>query len=84
MKQHHPMLWAAGWAGLAVGVALAAMGIVGGNDVLNLAGGYGVMMAGSALYLLAGLKLRETLARRTRPARIPAARHTVSQTLTQR
>jgi hypothetical protein len=68
MKQHHPMLWAAGWAGLAVGVALAAMGMMGGNDVLNLA----------------GLKLRETLARRTRPAHIPAARHTVSQTLTQR
>ncbi|HTE65736.1 MAG TPA: hypothetical protein VK736_05715 [Candidatus Binatia bacterium] len=84
MKQHHPMLWGAGWAGLAVGVALAAMGIVGSNDLLQLAGGYGVMMAGSALYLLVGLKLRETLAHRTRPARIPAARHAVSQTLTQR
>jgi len=79
MKQHHPMLWGAGWAGLAVGAALAAMGLVGGSDLLNLAGGYGVMMAGSALYLLAGLKLRETLARRTRPARIPAASQTVTQ-----
>ena len=84
MKQHHPMLWGAGWAGLAGGVALAGMGIVGSSDLLQLAGGYGVMMAGSALYLLAGLKLRETLARRTRPARIAAARPTVSQTLTQR
>ena len=73
------MLWGAGWAGLAVGVALAAMGIVGSSDVLQLAGGYGVLMAGSAAYLLAGLKVRETLARRTRPARIPSG-----QTVTQR
>lgn len=73
------MLWGAGWAGLAVGVALAAMGIMGSSDVLQLAGGYGVLMAGSAVYLLAGLKVRETLARRTRPAGIPSG-----QTVTQR
>jgi len=78
------MLWGAGWAGLIVGVSLAAMGIVGSSDLLNLAGGYGLMMAASALYLLTGLKLRETLARRTRPARIPATSPAAGQTVTQR
>jgi hypothetical protein len=37
------------------------------------------MLAGSAVYLLAGLKLRETLVRRTHPERIPSG-----QTVTQR
>jgi hypothetical protein len=73
------MLWGAGWAGLTIGVALAVLGTVGSSDVLSLASGYGVMLAGSALYLLTGLKLRETLARRTRPARIPSG-----QSVTQR
>jgi len=73
------MLWGAGWAGLTVGLALAAMGIVGSSDLLQLAGGYGVLMAGSALYLLAGLRLREILARRTHPARTPATSQTVTQ-----
>ena len=73
------MLWGAGWAGLMIGVALAVLGSVGSSDVLSLASGYGVMLAGSAVYLLAGLKLREALARRTRPARISSG-----QTVTQR
>jgi hypothetical protein len=73
------MLWGAGWAGLTIGAALAAMGTVGSSDVLSLASGYGVMLAGSAVYLLAGLKLREMLVRRTHPARIPSG-----QTVTQR
>lgn len=72
MKSHHSILWAAGWAGLIAGLALAALGIFGRHDLLNLAGGYGLMTAGSAVYLLVGLRLRETLAaRRTRPAQVP-------------
>jgi hypothetical protein len=74
MNQHHRILWGAGWAGLIGGLALAALGIFGRQDVLSLGGGYGLMLAGSAVYLLGGLKLREALAaRRARPTRIQTA-----------
>jgi len=75
MKSHHSILWAAGWAGLIVGLLLAVVSLGARAELLSLAGGYGLMTAGSAVYLLAGLRLRETLAaRRTRPAQLPTTR----------
>ena len=64
MNRSHPALWAFGWAGLASGVLMATIGIVGAGDIASLAGGYGVLVMGAALYLLAGLKLRARLAGR--------------------
>ncbi|MGH2455492.1 MAG: hypothetical protein ACRDHD_04465 [Candidatus Limnocylindria bacterium] len=69
MKQTNPNLWIAGWAGAVAGSALTAIGGVGGGEIGALAGGYGLMTLGAAIYLLAGLKLRETLARRSRTPR---------------
>ena len=72
--QHDTILRAAGWAGLIGGLALAGLSIIGSNEVLSVAGGYGLMTAGSAFYLLVGLKVRETLAaRRAAAARVPSA-----------
>jgi hypothetical protein len=48
-----------------VGAVMTTIGVAGSGDVANLAGGYGLMVMGSALYLLAGLRLRERLAQRT-------------------
>lgn len=59
MKQSHPAFWAAGWAGAAAGSVLVIGSISGPNDIASLAGGYGLMLMGSAAYLLAGLKLRQ-------------------------
>jgi hypothetical protein len=74
MKSHHSILWAAGWTGLIGGLTLAALSVFVRAELLSLAGGYGLMTAGSAVYLLVGLKVRETLAaRRARPARVPTA-----------
>jgi hypothetical protein len=68
MKKSHPAFWAAGWAGVAVGVALVIGSVNGPSDVGNLAGGYGVMLTGSAAYLLAGLRLRQRFGRRLQAA----------------
>ena len=51
-------------AGVAIGTVLVVVGIGGAGDVSGLASGYGTMTIGSALYLLAGLKLRERFGRR--------------------
>jgi hypothetical protein len=67
MKRTHPAFWGAGWAGLFTGSALVVLGINQPTEVGSLSGGYGVMLAASALYLLAGLKVRERLGRRTAP-----------------
>jgi succinate-acetate transporter protein len=67
MKRTHPALWGAGWAGLFVGTALAAVGASQPGELTNMAGGYGLMLAGSAVYLLAGLKIRDRLSRRLTP-----------------
>ncbi|HYM51867.1 MAG TPA: hypothetical protein VEW45_00090 [Candidatus Dormibacteraeota bacterium] len=64
MKQSHPIFWAAGWVGVVAGSLLAAVGLLSSNEFLNLAGGYGLMVAGCGLYLIAGLKLRQMVARR--------------------
>jgi hypothetical protein len=66
MKRTHPALWGFGLAGVVTGALLTAIGLVGADEVARMAGGYGLMMIGAALYLLAGLKLREQLGRRAR------------------
>ena len=69
MKRTHPALWGAGWAGLFVGALLAVVGLASSGDVWQLAGGYGLLLAGTAVYLLGGLGLRQTLARRAQSPR---------------
>ncbi|HEX6139049.1 MAG TPA: hypothetical protein VF013_01135 [Candidatus Limnocylindria bacterium] len=66
MKQRTSPLWMAGWVGLAGGAALAVLGLVAADELSQLAGGYGLMLMGAATYLLGGLGLRESLARRSR------------------
>lgn len=70
MKTTHPAFWGAGWAGLAVGGALTIFGLTSLSEVASLAGGYGLMMMGTAVYLLAGLKLRERLMERAETRRV--------------
>lgn len=67
MKRTHPALWGAGWAGLFTGALLVVIGVSQPADIGGLTSGYGLMLAGSAVYLLAGLKIRERLARRIAP-----------------
>lgn len=69
MKRTHPAFWGAGWAGLFVGTVLTVLGMLGGSETAQLAGGYGLMMAGAAVYLLGGLGLRQALARRSQVSR---------------
>jgi hypothetical protein len=64
MKRTHRAFWAAGWAGMAIGVLLVIAGISAPSEVAALAGGYGLMVIGAAAYLLAGLKLRDRHIRR--------------------
>jgi hypothetical protein len=64
MKRTNPALWGAGLAGVAIGTVLVVVGVTGSGEVSGLASGYGTMTFGSALYLLAGLKLRDRLSRR--------------------
>lgn len=73
MKRTHPALWGAGWAGILVGALLVAIGTSAPTDLGSLTGGYGLMLVGSAVYLLAGLKVRERLGRRTAAMRPTAA-----------
>ncbi|HET7521570.1 MAG TPA: hypothetical protein VFK61_08560 [Candidatus Limnocylindria bacterium] len=81
MNKTHPAFWGFGWAGVFAGAVLVVIGITNAAEVAQMAGGYGLMMIGSALYLLAGLKLRERLGRRvsmavgptSAPAAAPAA-----------
>ncbi|HET7141764.1 MAG TPA: hypothetical protein VFJ03_04715 [Candidatus Limnocylindria bacterium] len=65
MKKTHPAFWGAGWAGMFTGTLLVAIGISNPVDVGSLAGGYGLMLIGSAVFLLAGLRLRAQVTRRT-------------------
>lgn len=64
MKRTHPALWGAGWSGLALGTLTTFVGLVGGGEVAQMAAGYGLLVSGSAVYLLVGLGLRAALARR--------------------
>ena len=70
MKRTHPAFWGAGWAGLFVGGLLTTLGLTGGGETAQLAGGYGLMMAGAAVYLLGGLGLRQVLARRSQASKV--------------
>ena len=65
MQRTHAAFWGAGWAGVFVGGLLTLGGMFGDHEMANLVGGYGVMLTGSAVYLLGGLGLRQTLARRS-------------------
>lgn len=82
MKRTHPALWGFGWAGLFVGSLLALFGIVGAGETAQLATGYGLLMAGSAVYLLGGLGVRRAMARRAMLARahVPAMTRPQSST----
>lgn len=62
------MLATMGGAGLALGLALEAAGSVGG-EFGQMLSGYGLLVLGSAAYLLLGLSVRWLLARRSRTAR---------------
>ncbi len=73
MKRTHPAFWGAGWAGLAVGALMALMGVVDANESAQLAGGYGLMLMGSAVYLLGGLGLRHALGDRAARSQMAAA-----------
>ena len=50
---------------------MTLIGLIDRGESAQLAGGYGLMLAGSAVYLLAGLGLRRTLM--SRSARSAAA-----------
>ena len=65
MNKTHPATWGFGLAGLAIGIALTAIGLFGTHEVASLATGYGVMTIASAAFLLAGLTVRERIGRRT-------------------
>jgi hypothetical protein len=53
---------------VAVGAVLVIGATSGPSELSNLAGGYGLMLIGAAMYLLAGLKVRERFGRRIRTA----------------
>lgn len=59
------MLATMGGAGLALGLALMALGTLGG-EFGQMLSGYGLLVLGSAAYLLLGLSVRWLLARRSR------------------
>jgi len=65
MNKTHPATWGFGLAGLSIGIALTAIGLFGTHEVASLATGYGLMTVGSAVFLLAGLTVRERIGRRT-------------------
>lgn len=70
MKNKHPGLWGAGWAGLAFGGALTLIGLTSRSDVASLVGGYGLMLMGASLFLVAGLRLLEWLLDRGESRRV--------------
>ena len=70
MKTTHPAFWGAGWAGMAVGGALTVFGLTSLSDVAGLAGGYGLLLMGASMFLLAGLKVRERLMERAETRRV--------------
>jgi hypothetical protein len=73
MKTTHPAFWGAGWAGIAVGGMLMLFGLTSLSDVAPVAGAYGLMLIGTGLFLLAGLKARERLLDRAESIRVHRA-----------
>ena len=70
MKPTHPAFWGAGWAGMAFGGALTLFGLTSLSEIASVAGGYGLMLLGASLFLLAGLKMRERLQDRAESNRV--------------
>jgi hypothetical protein len=70
MTKTHPAFWGAGWAAIAVGAALLLFGLTSASEVARVAGGYGLMLIGAGLYLIAGLKIRERLVDRAEARRV--------------
>ena len=73
MKRTHPAFWGAGLAGIFTGMLLFAAGLGSPADMGQLLGGYGLMLVGSAVFLLAGLKVRERLVDRADALRVRRA-----------
>ena len=73
MKRTHPAFWGAGFAGIFTGTLLFSGGLSSPADLGQLMSGYGLMMIGSAVFLLAGLKLRERLVDRADALRVRRA-----------
>ena len=73
MKRTHPAFWGAGFAGMFTGTLLFVGGLTSPIDIGQLLSGYGLMMIGSAVFLLAGLKLRERLVDRADALRVRRA-----------
>ena len=69
MKRTHPAFWGAGWAGLFVGTLMTLIGLKTSSDLGQMAGGYGLLITGSAMYLLGGLGLRGAFGRRAQAPR---------------
>jgi hypothetical protein len=90
MKQSHPAFWVAGWVGVVAGSMLGAVGLLSADELMKAVGGYGLVIAGCGLYLVAGLKIRQMVARRrndgpnatttpTTSERLPAAKQALTQ-----
>lgn len=79
MKRTHPAFWGAGWAGVAVGALMALTGLVDPSEPAQLAGGYGLMLMGSAVYLLGGLGLRQTMVNRSARSQASVSRSVASR-----
>ena len=73
MKRTHPAFWGAGWAGMFIGALMVIGGLVDAADIGRLMGGYGLMMMGTAVYLLGGLRVLELLRDRAESNRIRRA-----------
>ena len=70
MTTTHPAFWGAGWAGVAVGGMLTLFGLTGTSELASVAGGYGLMLIGASLFLLAGLRVRERVMDRAESRRV--------------
>jgi len=77
MHKTHRATWGFGLAGLAIGIVLTAIGVFGADEIASMAAGYGLMVIGSAVFLLAGLTVRERIGRRA-PAIAARSRSTAS------
>jgi hypothetical protein len=60
----HGKMWSLATAGLALGILGMVGGTVVGGELGPMAVGYGVLIALSALYMVAGLAVRERVWRR--------------------
>ena len=63
-------MWRAMWAGLAAGTVMLAGGGAVGTELGGLAAGYGSLLIVAALYLAAGLAIRQRVWRSWRTFRV--------------